>query len=66
MNSTRGHRRRQISRRRGRVMRQAFAGMLWSKQYYYFDVDKWLEERSAHPLPLPNATAAATRNGSTW
>jgi len=33
-----------------RVHRQALAGMLWSKQYYYFDVDKWLEEHDAHPL----------------
>ena len=33
-----------------RVHRQALAGMLWSKQYYYFDVDKWLEEHGAHPL----------------
>ena len=32
------------------VMRQALAGMLWSKQYYYFDVDHWLREREAHPL----------------
>ena len=32
------------------VMRQALAGMLWSKQCYYFDVDRWLRERSAHPL----------------
>jgi len=33
-----------------RVQRQALAGMLWSKQYYYFDLDKWLEEHEAHPL----------------
>jgi hypothetical protein len=33
-----------------RVHRQALAGMLWSKQYYYFDLDKWLEEHNAHPL----------------
>ena len=33
-----------------RVMRQALAGMLWSKQYYYFDADRWLEEHHAHPL----------------
>ena len=33
-----------------RLHRQAMAGMLWSKQYYYFDVDKWLEEHEAHPL----------------
>ena len=29
------------------VMRQALAGMLWSKQYYYFDLDKWLREHGA-------------------
>jgi hypothetical protein len=33
-----------------RVHRQALAGMLWSKQYYYFDLDKWLMEHDAHPL----------------
>ena len=33
-----------------RVHRQALAGMLWSKQYYYFDLDKWLDEHKAHPL----------------
>jgi len=33
-----------------RVHRQALAGMLWSKQYYYFDLDKWLDEHEAHPL----------------
>jgi hypothetical protein len=32
------------------VMRQAIAGMLWSKQYYYFDAAQWLEEHCAHPL----------------
>ncbi len=32
------------------IMRQALAGMLWSKQYYYFDLDRWLEEHGAHPL----------------
>jgi len=33
-----------------RVMRQALAGMLWTKQYYAFDADRWLEEHHAHPL----------------
>ena len=33
-----------------RVMRQALAGMLWSKQYYFLDADQWLEEHHAHPL----------------
>ena len=33
-----------------RVHRQALAGMLWSKQYYYFDLDRWLDEHDSHPL----------------
>jgi hypothetical protein len=33
-----------------RVHRQALAGMMWSKQYYYFDLDKWLTEHDAHPM----------------
>jgi hypothetical protein len=32
------------------VMRQALAGMLWSKQYFDFDVDKWLTEHGVNPL----------------
>lgn len=32
------------------VMRQALAGMLFSKQYYSFDLDRWLRDRGAHPL----------------
>ena len=27
-----------------RVLRQAFAGMLWSKQFYAFDLRRWIEE----------------------
>lgn len=34
----------------GNVMRQALAGMLWSKQFYHYDVDKWLEERGSDPF----------------
>ena len=32
------------------VMRQALAGMLWSKQYFSFDVEKWLEGHGADPM----------------
>jgi Mannosylglycerate hydrolase MGH1-like glycoside hydrolase domain len=32
------------------VMRQALAGMLWSKQFYYYDVNTWLQERGADPF----------------
>jgi hypothetical protein len=35
------------------VQRQAFAGMLWSKQYYYFDVPQWLRGDPAQPAPAP-------------
>ena len=35
------------------IMRRALAGMLWSKQFYYFDVDRWLQEHDAHPLRSP-------------
>jgi len=44
------------------VMRQALAGMLWSKQTYYFDVDQWLRERQLHPLRAP--VRRGTRNES--
>ena len=43
-------------------MRQALAGMLWSKQCYYFDLDIWLREHQAHPLRA--AAARGTRNQS--
>jgi hypothetical protein len=32
------------------VMRQALAGMLWTKQFYHYDVGKWLEERGSDPF----------------
>ena len=35
---------------RARVMRQALAGMIWSKQFYFFDLDKWLAEHGADPM----------------
>ncbi|MBK9441052.1 MAG: glucosidase [Comamonadaceae bacterium] len=34
---------------RTNVMRQALAGMLWTKQYFYYDVDKWLAEHTNSP-----------------
>ena len=30
-----------------RVHRQALAGMLWSKQFYYFDLERWLSAQRA-------------------
>jgi Mannosylglycerate hydrolase MGH1-like glycoside hydrolase domain len=35
------------------IMRQAFAGMLWSKQYYGYDVSRWLDGDPGLPTPPP-------------
>ncbi len=45
------------------VQRQALAGMLWSKQFYYYDVKRWLEGDPA--LPKPPAARLERRN-ATW
>ncbi len=39
-----------LSEDQRRVHRQALAGMLWSKQFYYFDLERWLAEHRSHPL----------------
>ena len=33
------------------VQRQAFAGMLWSKQFFYFDIPQWLNGDPGQPSP---------------
>jgi hypothetical protein len=33
-----------------RIMRQALGGMMWSKQFYFFDVYNWLKEHGAGPF----------------
>ena len=40
------------------VMRQALAGMLWTKQWFHFDVGRWLDGDPAQPAP-----PAARRHG---
>jgi hypothetical protein len=35
------------------IMRQALAGMLWSKQWYHFDVRRWLAGDPTQPPPAP-------------
>jgi hypothetical protein len=44
-----------------RVARQAYAGLLWSKQFYHYAVQDWIEGDPAQPPPLPGH--AQTRNG---
>jgi len=41
----------QLSRDAQNVMRQAFAGLLWSKQFYHYVVSEWLEGDPAGPPP---------------
>jgi hypothetical protein len=45
------------------VLRQSFAGLLWSKQLYYYDVSRWLDGDPAQPAP-----PASRQNGrnSRW
>jgi len=42
---------RQLSASAGSVMRQAFAGLLWSKQFYHYVVRDWLNGDPAGPPP---------------
>jgi len=39
-----------VSKDAASVMRQALAGMLWSKQFFFFDGDNWLDEHHSNPL----------------
>ena len=39
-----------------RIMRQAYAGLLWTKQFYHYSVKDWLEGDPAQPKP-PSARA---------
>jgi hypothetical protein len=36
-----------------RIARQAFAGLLWSKQFFHFDVRRWLDGDPTTPPPPP-------------
>lgn len=49
---------------RANLMRQALAGMLWSKQYFYYEVDKWLEEH--HVTPWSGAEQRHRIRNSEW
>lgn len=47
---------------RAQVMRQALAGMLWTKQYFYYDLTTWLKEHRVGPESSPEARRRV-RNG---
>jgi hypothetical protein len=46
------------------VQRQAFAGMLWSKQYYHYFVERWLDGDPTEPTPP--ASRKQGRNHGWW
>jgi hypothetical protein len=43
------------------VMRQAFAGMLWTKQFYGYDVERWLQGDPGQPAPPPERAKGRNR-----
>src|SRR5579863_4553909 len=45
------------------VQRQAFAGLLWSKQFYHYVVEEWLKGDPAMPPPPPERLLGRNR---TW
>ena len=44
------------------VQRQAFAGMLWSKQFFYYDVRAWLDGDPSGPPPPPERQNGRNRD----
>ena len=47
-------------------MRQAFAGMLWSKQLYYYDVGRWLDGDPTQPTPPASRLGGPQRRWSNF
>jgi hypothetical protein len=43
------------------VMRQALAGMLWTRQFYHYDVKRWLAGDPAQPPPPPERRRGRNR-----
>jgi hypothetical protein len=43
------------------VQRQAFAGMIWSKQYFQFDVPRWLDGDPTQPAPPQDRKSGRNR-----
>jgi hypothetical protein len=44
------------------IFRQAMAGMLWSKQYFYYDVNQWLKEHGSGFLDMQARNKGTVRN----
>ena len=54
---------REASADQAMVMRQGFAGLLWGKQLFYYDVARWLDGDPAQPAPPPQRL---TGRNSRW
>jgi hypothetical protein len=50
---------------RASLMRQALAGMLWTKQFYFYDVEYWLDQHGAAPL-IPTAQRQTAPRNNQW
>jgi hypothetical protein len=44
------------------VQRQAFAGMIWSKQFFHYDVPRWLNGDATQPAPPPERRQGRNRD----
>ena len=47
----------------GKCSARRFAGMIWSKQFYHYDVPRWLEGDPLSRRRRPGAAVAATASG---
>lgn len=47
------------------ISKQAFAGLLWSKQYYNYNVETWLKGDPKEPLPPPERLSGRNSNWKT-
>jgi hypothetical protein len=44
------------------VQRQAFAGMIWSKMYFHYNVERWLDGDPLQPAPPPQRKLGRNRD----
>lgn len=42
-----------LSKDDGNILRQALAGMMWTKQFYYLDMEEWMKGDPKQPEPAP-------------
>jgi hypothetical protein len=45
-----------------KLQRQAFAGMLWNKQFYFYDIARWLSGDPSQPAPPPQRKSGRNSN----